>query len=59
MTSKRVIIALDSAELNIIENFKSHFKNKNGVKLSRTAVIKMLINKLHNEIEGDKNEWQL
>ncbi|EAM1110424.1 hypothetical protein P3M90_002446 [Salmonella enterica] len=50
MTGKRIIIALDGAELEIIENFKSHFKNKNGVSLSRTAIIKMLINKLSKEV---------
>lgn len=54
MPSKRVICSLDEQELDILEKYKSHYKNKHGVKLSRTAIIKMLISRLPNEIENSK-----
>ncbi|ELW2865955.1 hypothetical protein QMI71_004344 [Salmonella enterica] len=54
MPSKRVICSLDEQELDILEKYKSHYKNKHDVKLSRTAIIKMLISRLPNEIENSK-----
>jgi len=54
MPSKRVICSLEEQELDILEKYKSYYKNKHGVKLSRTAIIKMLISRLPNEIENSK-----
>lgn len=54
MPVKRVICSLDEQELAIIETYKDYYKNKFGVKLSRTAIIKMLISRLPQEIELNK-----
>lgn len=54
MPSKRIICLLDEQELDILEKYKSHYKNKHGLKLSRTAIIKMLISRLSKEITASK-----
>ncbi|EKF3888753.1 TPA: hypothetical protein K8979_004436 [Escherichia coli] len=51
MPSKRVICSLDEQELDILEKYKLHYKNKHGVKLNRTVIIKMLISRLSKEIQ--------
>lgn len=50
MPAKRIICSLDEHELDIIENYKAQYKNKHGINLSRTAIIKMLISRLSKEI---------
>jgi len=50
MPAKRIICSLDEHELDIIEKYKVQYKNKHGINLSRTAIIKMLISRLSKEI---------
>lgn len=54
MPVKRIICSLAEQELSIIETYKEYYKNKYGVRLNRTAIIKMLISRLPAEIAASK-----
>lgn len=51
MQSKRIICLLNEAEIKTILDFKEYYKIKNGIDLSRNAIIKMLVRKLPNEMQ--------
>lgn len=55
MPAKRIICSLDEHGLDIIEKYKTHYKFKHGINLSRTAIIKMIVSRLSKEISIQNN----
>lgn len=46
----KVAVYLSDDEIEIIESYKNKYHKKNGIPLSRNAIIKMLISRLSKEI---------